>query len=62
VTLIQFHDTIAIWRTKIIFARTPADIEITDDEAADDDVIAGLLRDVLLAQYEWTAAVFGLVP
>jgi hypothetical protein len=40
---------------------TPADIEITDDEPPD-DVIAGLLHDVLLAQYEWTAAVFGLVP
>jgi hypothetical protein len=40
---------------------TSADIEITDDEPPD-DVIAGLLRDVLLAQYEWTAAVFGLVP
>ena len=41
---------------------TSADIEITDVEAPDDDVTAGLLRDVLLAQYEWTAAVFGLVP
>jgi hypothetical protein len=41
---------------------TSADIEITDDEAPDDEAIAGLLRDVLLAQYEWTAAVFGLVP
>jgi hypothetical protein len=41
---------------------TSADIEITDDEAPDDEAVAGLLRDVLLAQYEWTAAVFGLVP
>jgi hypothetical protein len=29
---------------------------------AGDDIVAGLLRDVLLAQYEWTSAVFGLVP
>jgi len=41
---------------------TPEDIEITDDEPQADDVIAALLRDVLLAQYEWTSAVFGLVP
>jgi hypothetical protein len=41
---------------------TPADIELTDDEPLSGDVIVGLLRDVLLAQYEWTSAVFGLVP
>jgi hypothetical protein len=41
---------------------TPADIEISDDEPLADDVIVALLRDVLLAQYEWTSAVFGLVP
>jgi hypothetical protein len=41
---------------------TSADIEISDDEPAVDDTIAALLRDVLLAQYEWTSAVFGLVP
>jgi hypothetical protein len=41
---------------------TSADIEIIDDEPPADDVIAVLLRDVLLAQYEWTSAVFGLVP
>jgi hypothetical protein len=41
---------------------TSADIEITEGEPPADDFIVGLLRDVLLAQYEWTAAVFGLVP
>ena len=41
---------------------TSADIEITEDEPPADDFIVGLLRDVLLAQYEWTSAVFGLVP
>jgi hypothetical protein len=42
---------------------TPAGIEITDGgPPAGDDSVAGLLRDVLLAQYEWTSAVFGLVP
>jgi hypothetical protein len=40
---------------------TSADIEVTGGDPPADDV-AGLLRDVLLAQYEWTAAVFGLVP
>lgn len=39
-----------------------ADIEITGDETPADTPIIVLLRDVLLAQYEWTAAVFGLVP
>jgi hypothetical protein len=37
---------------------TSADIEIIEA----DDTIVALLRDVLLAQYEWTSAVFGLVP
>jgi hypothetical protein len=41
---------------------TSADIEITDGDPPADDVVVGLLRDVLLAQYEWTSAVFGLVP
>jgi hypothetical protein len=41
---------------------TPADIEIVGDKPSDDEVIVRLLRDVLLAQYEWTSAVFGLVP
>jgi len=41
---------------------TAADIQITDDEPAVGDTTAALLRDVLLAQYEWTSAVFGLVP
>jgi|HubBroStandDraft_2_1064218.scaffolds.fasta_scaffold193398_2 hypothetical protein len=39
-----------------------AEIEISGDEPTADDVIVALLRDVLLAQYEWTCAVFGLVP
>jgi hypothetical protein len=41
---------------------TAADIEMTGDEPTAGDAIADLLRDVLLAQYEWTSAVFGLVP
>jgi hypothetical protein len=41
---------------------TSADIEIIDGEPLADDIIVGLLRDVLLAQYEWTSNVFGLVP
>jgi hypothetical protein len=41
---------------------TSADIEIVGDKPAADEIIVGLLRDVLLAQYEWTSAVFGLVP
>jgi hypothetical protein len=41
---------------------TAPDIQVIDDTAAGDHVIAGLLRDVLLAQYEWTSTVFGLVP
>jgi hypothetical protein len=41
---------------------TSADIEIVAGELSADDVIVALLRDVLLAQYEWTSAVFGLVP
>jgi hypothetical protein len=39
---------------------TTADIEITDEEPADDDKIVALLRDVLQAQYEWTSTAFGL--
>jgi hypothetical protein len=46
---------------RIPAAGTSADIEIIDEPSAD-DLIVGLLRDVLLAQYEWTSAVFGLVP
>ena len=38
-----------------------ADIEIVDDESSDGMIVV-LLRDVLLAQYEWTSKVFGLVP
>jgi hypothetical protein len=38
-----------------------ADIEITADEPAADDILVALLRDVLQAQYEWTSAVFGRV-
>lgn len=41
---------------------TAADIEIIDEQPAADDIVVELLRDVLLAQYEWTSAVFGLVP
>jgi len=41
---------------------TAADIEIVDGESPAGDMIAVLLRDVLLAQYEWTSKVFGLVP
>ena len=41
---------------------TSADIEIIADEPPVDDIIVDLLRDVLLAQYEWTSTVFGLVP
>jgi len=41
---------------------TSADIEIIDDGPPAGDIIVVLLRDVLLAQYEWTCAVFGLVP
>lgn len=37
-------------------------IKIADDVLAADDPIAALLRDVLLAQYAWTSAVFGPVP
>lgn len=40
---------------------TAADIEIVDDESPSDRIVV-LLRDVLLAQYEWTSKVFGLVP
>jgi hypothetical protein len=39
---------------------TAADIQVTDDEPAADDKIIALLRDVLQAQYEWTATAFGL--
>lgn len=41
---------------------TSADIQVLDNASSGDDVIIGLLRDVLLAQYEWTSTVFGLVP
>ena len=41
---------------------TSADIQVIGDPPSGDDVIIGLLRDVLLAQYEWTSTVFGLVP
>lgn len=41
---------------------TVADIEIVDNDPSADDEITVLLRDVLIAQYEWTATVFGLVP
>jgi hypothetical protein len=41
---------------------TSADIEIVGGEPPADDAIVDLLRDVLLAQYEWTTTVFGLVP
>jgi len=41
---------------------TADDVEVIDDESPADEIIIGLLRDVLLAQYEWTSAVFGLVP
>jgi hypothetical protein len=41
---------------------TAADIQVIDNTPGGDDVVAGLLRDVLLAQYEWTSTVFGLVP
>jgi hypothetical protein len=47
---------------RIPAAGTSADIEVIDDEPPADDMVAALLRDVLLAQYEWTSAVFGLVP
>lgn len=38
------------------------DIEVVRGEPPADDGIAVLLHDVLLAQYEWTSAVFGVVP
>ena len=41
---------------------TVADIEVTDDESSDDDVIVALLHEVLQAQYDWTTTAFGLVP
>jgi hypothetical protein len=41
---------------------TSVDIEVVDDEPPAGDTIVVLLRDVLLAQYEWTSAVFGLIP
>jgi len=47
---------------RILAGGTSADIEIVDDEPPGGDIIVVLLRDVLLAQYEWTSAVFGLVP
>jgi len=40
----------------------PADIEVTDDDPAADDLIVALLHELLQAQYEWTSTVFGLVP
>jgi hypothetical protein len=39
-----------------------SDIEVVRDEPPADDDIPVLLHDVLLAQYEWTSAVFGLIP
>ncbi len=41
---------------------TATDIEIIDDRPADDDMIIGLLHEVLQAQYDWTTTAFGLVP
>lgn len=38
------------------------DIELVDLAPYADDPIIMLLRDVLLAQYEWTCDVFGIVP
>ena len=38
------------------------DIEVVRGEPPAGDGIAVLLHDVLLAQYEWTSAVFGAVP
>jgi hypothetical protein len=44
-------------------AGTVADIELTENLlTADDQLIVVLLREVLLAQCAWTAAVFGLGP
>jgi hypothetical protein len=40
-------------------AGSAADIELNDEELTADDPIVALLRDVLLAQYEWTCKVFG---
>jgi hypothetical protein len=40
----------------------PSAAAADDDDADADDAIVALLRDVLLAQYEWTSTVFGLVP
>ena len=39
-----------------------AEIEVGVEQPAADGPVIALLRDVLLAQYEWTSAVFGLVP
>jgi hypothetical protein len=39
-----------------------ADIEVTDDDPAADDLIVALLHELLQAQFEWTSTVFGLVP
>jgi len=36
-------------------------IEVSDSVTTDDPIVA-MLRDVLLAQYAWTSAVFGMVP
>lgn len=39
------------------------DIELTDEApTAGDEFLAVLLHELLQAQYEWTTAVFGLVP
>jgi hypothetical protein len=60
--------TLAVDRTgnalagRIPAGGTSADIEITDHEPPAGGNVVALLRDVLLAQYEWTSAVFGLVP
>jgi len=39
-----------------------AEIELMGDAVSADNRIVALLRDVLLAQYAWTSAVFGVVP
>jgi hypothetical protein len=43
-------------------AGSTTDIQVTGDGLTASDPIVALLRDVLLAQYEWTSSVFGLVP
>lgn len=41
---------------------TAADIAVSDDDPAAEDLIIALLHELLQAQYEWTSTVFGLVP